>query len=57
MRPRRHERFTRRKLKNVSMNRPETTNLSHQYIIRRVFIGAALAADCPTNSARADDGM
>ena len=37
MRPRRHERFTRRKLKNVSMNRPETTNLNHQYIIRRVF--------------------
>jgi hypothetical protein len=53
---RRHERFTRRKLKNVSMNRPETTNLNHQYIIRRVFIGAALAIDCPTNSARADDG-
>jgi polyphosphate kinase 2 (PPK2 family) len=53
------ERFTPRKLKNVSMNRPETTNLNHQYINRRVFIGPALAAClCQlTNSAAADDGM
>jgi len=42
---RRHERFSRRKLKNVSINRPETTNLNHQYAIRRVFIYPALAAD------------
>jgi hypothetical protein len=48
-----------RKLKNVSMNRPETTNLNHQYINRRVFIGPALAACLcqPTNSAAADHSM
>jgi hypothetical protein len=27
---RRHERFSPRKLKNVSKNRPEMTNLNHQ---------------------------
>jgi hypothetical protein len=37
-RQRRHERLARRKLKNFSKNRPETTNLNHQYAIRRVFI-------------------
>jgi hypothetical protein len=42
---RRHERFSPRKLKNVSKNRPEMTNLNHQYAIRRVFIRPALAAD------------
>jgi len=58
------ERFSRRRLKNVSINRPETTNLNHQYAIRRVFIAPALATDrlltgpCqPTHSAGADDGL
>jgi hypothetical protein len=27
-----------RNLRNFSKNRPETTNLNHQYAIRRVFI-------------------
>jgi hypothetical protein len=27
---------------NVSKNRPETTNLNHQYAIRRVFIDPVL---------------
>jgi hypothetical protein len=31
-----------RRFRNFSRNRPETTNLNHQYAIRRVFIGAIL---------------
>jgi hypothetical protein len=31
-------------LRNFSRNRPETTNLSHQYAIRRVFICPVLDA-------------
>jgi hypothetical protein len=34
--------LARRKFRNFSRNRPETTNLNHQYAIRRVFICAAL---------------
>jgi hypothetical protein len=34
----RSERLTRRRSRNFSRNRPETTNLNHQYAIRRVFI-------------------
>ena len=34
----RYERLVRRKFMKVSKNRPETTNLNHQYAIRRVFI-------------------
>jgi hypothetical protein len=30
--------LVRRRFMNVSKNRPETTNLNHQYTIRRVFI-------------------
>jgi hypothetical protein len=37
-RQRHHERLAPRKLKNFSRNRPETTNLNHQYAIRCVFI-------------------
>jgi len=33
-----YERLARRRLKNFSKNRPERTNLNHQYAIRRVFI-------------------
>jgi hypothetical protein len=32
------DRPVRRKFRNFSINRPETTNLNHQYAIRRVFI-------------------
>jgi len=34
----RYQRRARRKLKNFSRNRPETTNLNHQYAIRRVVM-------------------
>jgi hypothetical protein len=43
----------RRRLKNVSRNRPEATNLNHQNANRRVFISSLLqcglvaAADSP----------
>jgi hypothetical protein len=30
--------YARRGFRNFSRNRPETTNLNHQYAIRRVFI-------------------
>ena len=33
-----------RRFRNFSKNRPETTNLSHQYTIRRVFICPVLDA-------------
>lgn len=33
-----------RRFRNFSRNRPETTNLSHQYTIRRVFICPVLDA-------------
>jgi hypothetical protein len=38
----RHERRARRVLKNVSRNRPDATNLNHQYANRRVFISSLL---------------
>jgi hypothetical protein len=34
----RYMRFTRRRFRNFSRNRPETTNLNHQNAIRRVFV-------------------
>ena len=34
----------RREFRNFSRNRPETTNLNHQYAIRRVFICTILDA-------------
>ena len=34
--------LTRRKFRNLSRNRPDTTNLNHQYAIRRVFMCAVL---------------
>ena len=34
--------------RNFSRNRPETTNLSHQYAIRRVLICAVLEEGSPT---------
>ncbi len=37
-------RLERRWPKNFSRNRPETTNLSHQYAIRRVDIDLSLDA-------------
>jgi hypothetical protein len=37
----RYQRRARRKFRNVAKNRPETTNLNHQNIIRRVFIAAS----------------
>ena len=40
----RYQRRTRRRLKNFSRNRPETTNLNHQYAIRRVDICRILDA-------------
>jgi hypothetical protein len=36
-----YERLAPRRLKNFSKNRPERTNLNHQYAIRRVFIVAS----------------
>jgi hypothetical protein len=48
----------RRKLKNFSRNRPDATNLSHQYANRRVFISSLLqyglvaAADSPKRGKR-----
>jgi hypothetical protein len=36
------ERLARRRLVNFSRNRPETTNLNHQYAIRRIFIDPVL---------------
>ena len=33
-----------RRFRNFSKNRPEATNLSHQYAIRRIFICPVLAA-------------
>jgi hypothetical protein len=47
---RRHERLSR-KLKNVSMNRPEKTNQNHQYNIRRVFIRPVLTTDWQSTGA------
>jgi hypothetical protein len=38
----RHGRRARRALKNVSRNRPDATNLNHQYANRRVFISPLL---------------
>jgi hypothetical protein len=38
----RYRRLPRRRFMNVSKNRPETTNLNHQYAIRRVFIDPVL---------------
>ena len=38
----RYQRLARRRFMNVSKNRPETTNLNHQYAIRRVFIDPVL---------------
>ena len=32
----------RRSLRNFSRNRPETTNLNHQYAFRRIFIFSSL---------------
>jgi hypothetical protein len=43
----RYERRARRKSRNFSRNRPETTNLNHQYAIRRVLIGVVLDARWP----------
>jgi hypothetical protein len=40
----RYQRRARRRLKNFSRNRPETTNLNHQYAIRRVDICRILDA-------------
>jgi hypothetical protein len=42
---------------NFSRNRPEMTNLNHQYALRRVFIGLVLNAGSglparPMNSAK-----
>jgi hypothetical protein len=39
-----YQRRARRRLKNFSRNRPETTNLNHQYAIRRVDICRILDA-------------
>jgi hypothetical protein len=41
---RRYERRGFRKFRNVSRNRPETTNLNHQYVFRRVDISPSLHA-------------
>ena len=54
---RRYERLTRSRLMNFSRNRPEMTNLNHQYAMRRVFIGLVLNAGSglparPMNSAK-----
>jgi hypothetical protein len=45
----RYQRRARRRLKNFSRNRPETTNLNHQYAIRRVDIYRIL--DAPSGPA------
>jgi len=45
----RYQRRARRRLKNFSRNRPETTNLNHQYAIRRVDICRIL--DAPSGPA------
>ena len=37
-------RFTRRRFRNFSRNRPETTNLNHQNAIRRVFVFMVLSS-------------
>jgi hypothetical protein len=42
--PQRCQERVMRKFRNFSRNRPETTNLSHQYAIRRVFICPVLDA-------------
>jgi hypothetical protein len=34
----------RRNFRNFSRNRPDTTNLNHQYAMRRAFIASILAA-------------
>src|ERR1700722_8784993 len=39
--------FRLRMFRNFSRNRPEMTNLNHQYAIRRVFIGAVLGSGSP----------
>ena len=31
-------RFAPRRFRNFARNRPETTNLNHQYAIRRIFV-------------------
>jgi hypothetical protein len=56
----RQERRARRKLRNFSKNRPETTNLNHQYAIRRVVIAVVLDAKWPvdiTDNAEAGNRM
>src|SRR4249919_2219138 len=40
----------RRRLKNFSRNRPETTNLNHQYAIRCVFIDPSSCRRWPARS-------
>ena len=43
-------RLTRRKFRNFPRNRPETTNLNHQYAIRRVFICPVLDVGGPAGT-------
>jgi hypothetical protein len=44
----RYERLAR-KFRNFSRNRPETTNLNHQYAIRRIFIApSSMPGEGPT---------
>jgi hypothetical protein len=45
--PSRYQRPARRKFRNVSKNLPETTNLNHQDIFRRVFICASSLGVAP----------
>jgi hypothetical protein len=44
----RYERRMRRRLKNVSRNRPDATNLNHQNANRRVFMCLSCNAVCCT---------
>ena len=52
--------FRVRKFRNFSRNRPETTNLNHQYAIRRVLIDRSLmcwSSQRITDSAKAGEEM